>query len=287
MAGASSCPPWGTTWTEVTPVRRCAALPCRVEIPEQFAQLWAAERPDLEELVCAVSANGRPDAADPRVLLDDLVLSITERSGEPSGPGALVKALCGSGVLRGDTQTYDSPENSLLDRVLERGCGIPLSVAVVVVLLGRRLGVDLEIIGLPGHVVARDPLGGSVFDVFDGGRVLDAPSVVALARRYEPAWQPRPGGEVALDVRSVVDRWCRNLRSAYVRLGDDSGLERVLALELRRRPPPSDALGAATTRLVARGAYLEAAGLLEEHALPGPTGDALRSSAQRLRALLN
>src|SRR5271170_7685541 len=43
--------------------------------------------------------------------------------------------------LRGDNQTYDDPRNSYLDQVLDRRRGIPISLAVVVIEIGRRCGV--------------------------------------------------------------------------------------------------------------------------------------------------
>jgi len=43
--------------------------------------------------------------------------------------------------FRGNTRDYGDPENSFLDSVLERRLGIPISLAVVMMEVGRRVGV--------------------------------------------------------------------------------------------------------------------------------------------------
>src|SRR5881394_2873843 len=53
--------------------------------------------------------------------------------------------------FRGNSEDYYDPRNSFLNDVLERRIGIPISLAVVLIETGARLGVALEGVGFPGH----------------------------------------------------------------------------------------------------------------------------------------
>lgn len=251
----------------------------------EFATAWSEDVPDLELLVRLVSAAGRRNAPEPGPLLD----RVAERVGGtgPVGGAGVVSALFADGWFRGDDRTYGSPENSLLDRVLERRLGIPLSLSVVAILVGRRLGVSLEAVGMPRHVLLRDPDAGLLHDVFDLGRPLDESGAEALLRRVDPGLPWTPEHLATMTTREVVDRWCRNLRVARATAGDGAGVDAVLDLELTRPDPPLDAVLVASERAVARGAFLDAATMLERHAPAGGPGEAWRARAARLRATMN
>ena len=53
--------------------------------------------------------------------------------------------------FRGNEANYYAPENSFLDCVLSRRLGIPISLAIVCLDVGQRLGLTLRGIGFPGH----------------------------------------------------------------------------------------------------------------------------------------
>ncbi len=57
----------------------------------------------------------------------------------------------------GDTEYYSDPRNSLLDQVLDRRLGIPISLSVLMMEVGRRVGVPLEGVAMPGHFLVRQP----------------------------------------------------------------------------------------------------------------------------------
>src|SRR4029077_20992898 len=77
--------------------------------------------------------------------------------------------------LRGNKKDYYDPRNSYLSDVIDRLTGIPITLSVVTVAVGRRLGLPLAGLGLPGHFVVQclqtRPL--VVIDPFHGGRVLN------------------------------------------------------------------------------------------------------------------
>jgi regulator of sirC expression with transglutaminase-like and TPR domain len=76
--------------------------------------------------------------------------------------------------FKGNLEAYDDPENVFLNRVLERRVGIPTSLAVVYLLLARRLNLALEGVNLPLHflVRCRDDEGETFIDPFSRGRFL-------------------------------------------------------------------------------------------------------------------
>ena len=78
--------------------------------------------------------------------------------------------------FHGNRENYYNYQNSLLDHVLVSRTGIPISLAVVFAAVCRRVGVHLDFVGMPGHLLlatrprAQDP---RVFvDSFHGGALL-------------------------------------------------------------------------------------------------------------------
>ena len=57
--------------------------------------------------------------------------------------------------FKGDVQGYYSPANSLLHSVMSRRLGIPLTLSIVFMEIGWRLGIPFEGVGFPGHFLVR------------------------------------------------------------------------------------------------------------------------------------
>src|SRR5438552_8487835 len=76
--------------------------------------------------------------------------------------------------FRGNQADYYDPRNSYLNQVLDRRLGIPITLSAVAMAVGRRAGLEVAGVGLPGHFVAKAVLDGRevLFDPFHGGRVL-------------------------------------------------------------------------------------------------------------------
>jgi regulator of sirC expression with transglutaminase-like and TPR domain len=117
--------------------------------------------------------------------------------------------------FRGPTAAeYNDPANSLLDDVLERRAGLPISLAIVELEVAARLGVRLVGIGLPGHFIVGGP-DELLFDPAGGGRSLTPDDCQALIRRAVGdgvlfhASMLRPAGR-----REILARVLRNLRAA-------------------------------------------------------------------------
>lgn len=249
---------------------------------ERFAEIAAAQAVDLGAAALAIGAGAEP-GLDLRPWLDEL----DRLAVGVDGVEGLVRRLFVERGFAGDRDDYHDPQNSLLHRVLDRRVGIPVSLAVVVLEVGRRAGVALEGVGMPGHFLVRDLATGALLDPFHGGRRLDDAAAEELFRRTTGA-----GAEVAFGPRllpavgthQILDRMLANLAGAYRNQGAAGEVEWVLRMRLAL-PTAGDAvtveLGEA---LASRGRYREGAQEVEARA----GGDArLLAAARALRARLN
>lgn len=85
----------------------------------------------------------------------------------------------------GNREDYYDPRNSFLNDVLDRRRGIPISLCLVLMEVGKRLGLALEGIGLPGHFIAGARLGDSqiLLDPFNAGALLTPETCEKLVGR--------------------------------------------------------------------------------------------------------
>jgi regulator of sirC expression with transglutaminase-like and TPR domain len=121
---------------------------------------------------------------------------------------------------RGNIENYTDPMNSLLDKVLIRRKGIPISLSVIYLLVAERLGLDLKPIGLPGHFVVGCFEEDSPFfvDPFEQGLFRDTYEVFTLLRASHVI--PTIADIAPTPVREVLCRSCRNLVGHYAAAGD-------------------------------------------------------------------
>ncbi len=83
--------------------------------------------------------------------------------------------------FRGNAEEYYDPRNSLLSDVITTRLGIPISLAMLYVIIGRRAGMQIDGINLPGHFIARYER--ILFDPFHNGRILSRPDCEAILAR--------------------------------------------------------------------------------------------------------
>ncbi len=164
----------------------------------------------------------------------------------------------------GNETDYYEPDNSFLDQVLERRTGIPLSLSLVTVLVGGRLGLDLGVVGMPGHVLVRD-LGGSpgghVFvDAFNGGVHLDAGGAQQLFAALHGDDAPFAVAYLdPLGPTAVLSRMLANLDGTYQAQGDRAGLTWVRRLRASIHTTDDRAHAALASALAAGGRFDQAA----------------------------
>lgn len=133
----------------------------------------------------------------------------------------------------GNTANYYSPANSLIHRVLQTRRGIPLTLAAVASEIGRRVNVELSIVGLPGHVVLGDgPKPSRWFDPFGGGAPLELDDCRRLFARFNAIEAFDSAMLLPIDNAAVARRMLTNLKLVYHRLGNLGPLAAVLDLSV-------------------------------------------------------
>ena len=143
---------------------------------DQLAEICARfhDESDIEQAAWAVAAVLCPgeDFAESRKLLDDWGRELAKRLCDAETiedqHEVIMDLLAGEMQLRGNEDNYYDIDNSILPRVIESRLGIPISLTLVYILVGKRVGLRVEGVGLPGHFIAR--LGHLFFDPFHGGR---------------------------------------------------------------------------------------------------------------------
>lgn len=101
--------------------------------------------------------------------------AVASHSAPVARAAALAEFLFRRQRFRGNRENYYDPRNSYLNDVLDRRLGIPITLSLVFMETGRRLGLEIGGVGLPGHFVCRveSADGHAVFfDCFNGGRIL-------------------------------------------------------------------------------------------------------------------
>lgn len=115
-------------------------------------------------------------------LLDDLCDRFLSVEANPSALN-LNRFLFQDGLLSGSKVQYYDPAHSHLPNVIVSGKGLPLSLAVIFMLVGYRLDLEIHGLNMPGHFLARTGEGShlKVFDCFNRGKVLTQNEVANLA----------------------------------------------------------------------------------------------------------
>jgi regulator of sirC expression with transglutaminase-like and TPR domain len=120
----------------------------------------------------------------------------------------------------GNRADYFDPRNSYLDAVLDRRLGIPITLSLVLIEVGRRLGLQMEGIGLPGHFITGVRIGGEhvLLDPFNRGAVLTVESCGEVVRRAlgRPV-RLQPEHFAPVGHRQLLTRMLANLKGVYWR----------------------------------------------------------------------
>ena len=125
----------------------------------------------------------------------------------------------------GNRDKYEDPRNSCLNEVLDRRTGIPITLALVYMEVGRRAGLQIDGVNFPGHFLVRCPeVGGRgnsglIVDPFHGGALLSEHDCRVLLQKHV-------GEEVAFSKSllvpatrpQIVIRMLLNLKRLYVHM---------------------------------------------------------------------
>jgi regulator of sirC expression with transglutaminase-like and TPR domain len=183
----------------------------------------------------------RMDLGHYRDIFDRMALDLQPRLAEIHYPLKLVQEinqyLFVEQDFSGNDRDYYDPRNSFITDVLDRRLGIPLSLSIIYMALGDRLGFAIEGISFPGHFIIRPqhPDLEIFIDPYNKGEILFPEDCAdKLAQLY--------GREVPLQdeylqpvgIRRILDRLLTNLKLIYLRRHEPSkalaAIERSLML---------------------------------------------------------
>jgi len=194
--------------------------------------------------------------------------------------------------FRGDRRDYYSPSNSLLHQVMKRRRGIPLTLSIVFMELGWRIGIPFEGVAFPGHFLVRLP--GEprdlLLDPYKRGMMVheeDCRQMLLESTGGRMSYDPALTASVGK--RDMVARLLHNLKGAYLRAGDDAqalaAVERLLVLkpddpeEIRDR-------GLLLFRMQKYGAALDSLNVYLAAAAGAADHETIESHVRTLRQLL-
>ena len=127
----------------------------------------------------------------------------------------------------GNEESYYDPDNSYLNRVLDRRVGNPISLCALYLLLARRLQMPVTGIGMPGHFICRYQSSAAAIyiDVFNGGKLLTKADCVQYLLRAN--YSVRDDYLAPVSPRRMLLRICGNLHQIYARLQKSEGATRL------------------------------------------------------------
>jgi regulator of sirC expression with transglutaminase-like and TPR domain len=191
----------------------------------EFAELTGApdDRIDLARAALAIARWEYPalevDAYVER--LDGLARGVDgpRRSTDPLGRlHRLREYLFVEQGFAGNREEPFDPRNSFLNDVLDRRKGIPITLSLVLMEVGKRLGLAVEGIGLPGHFIAGARFGDSqiLLDPFNAGALLTPEACEELVgRALGRQVTLKPEHYVPVSRRRLLARMLANLKGIY------------------------------------------------------------------------
>lgn len=199
---------------------------------------------DLGRAALAIAHSEHPDLNIESYLsrMDGLASAVENRAGGEADCYRLIAALNYTLFtvegFRGNRDDYYDPKNSFLNEVMERKQGIPITLSVLYMEVARRVGLELEGVGFPGHFLVKH--GGEeeeiIIDPFHRGEVRCTEELEEmLDELYRGKLAFRPEFLSPLSKKQILRRMLNNLKAIYLRQGDFlrglSVVERLLILE--------------------------------------------------------
>jgi len=187
---------------------------------------------DLEEGAFVIARFGCPwvDVEGCAELLARMAADVAPRVSAGDHPIHAIRTLNAylseeQGFRRGDVS---DPDNSFMDRVLERRVGIPITLSAVYLFIGKRLRLPLCGVGMPGRFIVKYEEGDReiFFDPFYGGRVITRNECREVVTRMGFSFEE--GHLARTPSRHILIRMMHNLLQHVYLPGGEEGRARRL-----------------------------------------------------------
>jgi regulator of sirC expression with transglutaminase-like and TPR domain len=201
---------------------------CMRRFAEVIRPPEAELRLDVAALLLGEWEDGEVDVAQYLAELDRLADDAREARDELmdrtfASARAVTRVLFVERGFRGNADDYYDPRNSFLHQVLDRRVGIPISLSVLYMEVARRIGLQVNGVGFPGHFLIRAHDGDRavVIDPFNGGAVLGKDDLQALLTRAAgPEAKLEPALLAPVTKPQILTRMLVNLAGVYGKRGD-------------------------------------------------------------------
>ena len=216
---------------------------------EQFALAAGCDEIDLAQMALLIAAAEYPDLDVKEELraLDSLAAGASRSLGQERDPlacaNALSEYLFGEVGFRGNREDYYDPRNSFLNEVLNRRLGIPITLSLMYMEVGKRLGMPLVGVGMPGHFLVRinSQQEDLMIDPFHRGILLSEQECAQRLQEVAGAAVPWDRSYLApVSNRELIERILRNLSGVYVARHDQPRARRATEwlATLQSQSPP-------------------------------------------------
>jgi len=118
--------------------------------------------------------------------------------------------------FQGDSDDYYNPRNNFLNIVIDKKSGIPITLSIIYMELGRHIGLELRPVGFPGHFLVKHSEE-MILDPFNRGRLLDADDLRELLDTiYGGGVELNPEYLNEIEPEKILIRIARNLKNSYI-----------------------------------------------------------------------
>ena len=171
----------------------------------KFAQLLEYPDLDVDEYIKKVAKIGMSlkesisDVKNPTYLISILNEHLFENLG-----------------FSGDDDDYYNPKNNFLNEIIDKKIGLPITLSILYVEVAKFVGLDLKIVGFPGHVIVKynEEM---ILDPFYDGRLLDIDDLQEiLDNNFGDQVEFKPEFLDEVKSEEILVRLARNLKNSYV-----------------------------------------------------------------------
>jgi len=182
---------------------------------DELLHALAQQTPRLDLATLAIARLGNPplDVAPSLAKLDALGERVRQLS-EHGAAEALTTVLGEQEGFEGDRVVYDLPANSFLDQVLERHRGLPILLSVLYLEVGRRAGLSVSGVALPGHFIVR--VGEELIDPFNSGKRLTVAECQLIVKRASASAEFDKRMLAAPTPKAIATRILNNLKGSWL-----------------------------------------------------------------------
>ena len=216
---------------------------------QEFTRLVTSPEEDLDlgraALLIAGEEHPALDVPAYLAILDSIASSAPTRPGDTLPPEErgrrLGRYLFGELGFSGNSTDYYNPANSHFNVVLETRTGIPITLSLLFIEVGRRTGLRLHGVGMPGHFLVGLDGTEAFFDPFNGGALLSPADCRQLAEAlFGPRLTWDDGYLAPCTKYEFLFRMLNNLKVVYERTGET---QKALAATERMALVRPDATG--------------------------------------------